>query len=928
GSALPDPQGPVGKTIPLVFASSDFAAAEAARNPGLLVDSAFVRDLTHARAAGDTDRLVREALSGVADESALKEALRDVRHRSMLRIAWRDIAGWADLAETMADLSDLADACADASLARLHEWRAQKSGQPLGPDGSPQRMVVLGLGKLGARELNFSSDVDLILAFPFHGETEGGKVTAEEFFTALGRDLARVLGEKTARGLAFRVDLRLRPFGENGPMAMSFSSMEAYYQNHGREWERYAWIKARAVAGDLEAGKSLLDTLRPFVFRKYLDYGAFESLREMKRMVAAQVREKGMEEDVKLGPGGIREVEFIAQAFQLLKGGVVPGLRSASLFAALSAAAGEKLLDEADARALADSYSFLRRVEHRIQETSDLQTHSLPVDGDGRERLAFSLGFGDWEALSVELARVRQGVQDRFDDLFADPEARAKPPNQAEVAGVWQGFVAGDQAVSVLAQAGFPDPGRALELLTNFRSSARVQHLGPYGRRLLDRVLPMVVENAGATGDPEVLRRLLDLLEAVSQRSCYLSLILENPQVLAHLANLCGKSPRIAAQVTAHPLLLDELLDPQALYTLPDRDGLMKELSARLARADAGDLEQQMEEMRIFKQVHTLRVATGEVTGTVPLMRASDVLTWVAEAEVEKALDLAWEHLVEKHGPPTCSLGRTGCGRGFAVVAYGKLGGLELGYDSDLDLVFLHAGVPGEMTDGENPIYNGTFFARLGQRVIHILSAHTAGGVLYEADMRLRPSGGGGLLVSHLDAFADYQRSTARTWEHQALVRARPVAGDPAVTYRFMALRRDILRERRDPVTLAARVREMRERMKKELAVKKPGLFDVKQGAGGIVDIEFIAQYLVLLHAHAHSSLTDWPDNVRILALAASKNLIPPAEAVTLREAYLALRAETHRLALQDKPALIPEDTLAEPRERVREIWGRLLEKE
>ncbi|MBW1988714.1 MAG: bifunctional [glutamate--ammonia ligase]-adenylyl-L-tyrosine phosphorylase/[glutamate--ammonia-ligase] adenylyltransferase [Deltaproteobacteria bacterium] len=922
GLDLPDPESPVGQTLPLVFAASDFVASQAAAHPEMLTHPALVEDLLVRRPPGKTARRVREALGAAPDAASLKAALRDLRNREMLRIAWRDITGWADLAETMADLSELAEACIQVCLDALHGLREQKDGRPLDGAGRPQRMAVIALGKLGGRELNFSSDVDLVFAYPENGPTGGGKNTAEQFFTALGRDLVQALSEKTGRGLAFRVDLRLRPYGENGPLVMSFAAMEDYFQRHGREWERYAWIKARPVAGDKEQGERLLSALRPFVYRRYLDYGTFESLREMKRMVAAQVREKGMEDDIKLGPGGIREVEFIAQAFQLLRGGVSPELKTPSLFSALSAIADQGLLPAEEVKELASSYAFLRKVENRLQEAADLQTHRLPAAAEDRERLAVSMGYASPEAFEAELSRVRASIQKRFDELFAEPGAKTAPPTAAEeIASVWQDWTSREAAENALSKAGFKNPGRAADLLEIFSGSPRIQHLGPKGRRLLDRVLPLAVAEAGASDAPEeLLRRLLDLLEAVSQRSCYLSLILENPQVLSHLVNLCGKSPRIASQITAHPVLLDELLDPAALVTLPDRQGLVDELSRRLARTDPGDLEQQMEEIRIFKQVHTLRCAAGEVTGAIPLMRASDVLTWIAEACVEKALDLAFQHLEKKHGRPVCVLGKKPCGRGFAVAAYGKFGGLELGYDSDLDLVFLHAGVPGEMTDGEKPVYNGTFFSRLGQRVIHILTAHTHTGAAYEADMRLRPSGGGGLLVSHLDAFADYQRTTARTWEHQALVRARPVAGDPAVTYGFLALRREILRQARDRATLAAGVREMRAAMHRELCVKKPGMFDIKQGHGGIVDIEFMAQYLVLAHAADHPALTDWPDNVRILAVAASLSLLDPEDARALREAYLALRARTHELALADKPNLIPDDDLVDHRQKVREM--------
>jgi glutamate-ammonia-ligase adenylyltransferase len=906
-----------------VFEASEFAALACTRHPAALHRLVHSGDLARAYGRGAMHDQLETGLSGVADETALHAALRRFRREQMVRIVWRDLGGLAPLAETLEDLTELADVCIDAALERLHAWTAAQYGQPRDAEGNTQRLVVMGMGKLGARELNLSSDIDLIYAFESEGETDGARSLSNgEFFLRLGQRLTRALDAVTADGYVFRVDLRLRPFGDAGPLVMSFDAFEDYYQSQAREWERYAMIKARVVAGDREAGARLTDLLRPFVYRRYLDFGAIESLREMKRLISRELHKKGMDANVKLGPGGIREIEFIGQAFQLIRGGRDRELQIRPILAVLERIAERSLLPFYVVRELGDAYEFLRRVENRLQAWRDEQTHLLPADAVGRQRLARAMGFADWDGFSAVLERHRRRVQGHFDSVFAAPQAEGE--NERPLTVLWRRPGSAAESERVLADAGFGDPVAALARLEAFRDTPALRYLGVRGRERMDQLMPLLIEAVAQARVPEVtLDRVLRLVEAVARRTAYLALLVENPLALSQLIRLTAESPWIASELTRHPLLLDELLDPRRLYQPLRLDALRSELTAQLATVDPEDDEQQMERLRLFARSNRLRVAAADVAGIVPLMVVSDYLTWIAEAASAAVLDHAWRYLVARHGRPSATAGDD---KGFAVIGYGKVGGLELGYGSDLDLVFLHADTaPTGQTDGARPIADDLFYVRLGQRMIHLFTARTGAGVLYEVDMRLRPSGNAGLLVSSLRAFESYQRSDAWTWEHQALLRARPIAGDPAVAARFEALRRAVLSRPRDPVALRDEVREMREKMRAALDRSGEGRFDVKQGAGGVADIEFMVQYSVLRWAHRHPDLLDWTDNVRQLDTLARHRLLEGDAAERLADAYRAFRAVIHRNALQEQPALAPDDQLAAERALVRDLWQTLM---
>jgi len=912
------------RTLFKVWALSDFVAQHCVRSPDLVIDLLDSGDLLGDYRPDEYQCKLQHVFRRVNDQDMLEDILRDFRCREMVRIAWRDLAGWVSLEETMRDLSALADACIDHTTRILHQWQCREMGVPTGEHSkTPQSLVIIGMGKLGADELNFSSDVDLIFAYPEEGVTRRHRmpVSNEEYFVSLGRRLINTLHTVTGKGFVFRVDMRLRPYGDSGPLAMGFDAAEDYYQFQGREWERYAMIKARPVGGDADVGQRFIAMLRPFVYRRYLDFGAFESLREMKVLISREVERKGMQDNIKLGPGGIREVEFIGQALQLIWGGRKPELQERSILTVLQRLAGLGYLPEYAARNLTAAYIFLRRVENRLQAFADEQVHHLPVDDTDRTRLAYSMGYPDWPAFARQLARHRQQVSNHFEQVFMAPQINKYEQHSAalttDITAVWPGQIEKAQVFHILESNGFENPDETLQQLEALRDSYAYRSLSAKGRERMDHLIPLMM---GAVAKSEhkgrVLMRLLNLIESIASREVYLALLVENPMALSQLVKLCAASPWISVLLASHPILLDELLDPRTLYAPLDRAALENQLRIQLANITPGDLEAEMDTLRHFKQANVLRVAAADVMGIMPLMVVSDHLTEIAEVVLNKVLELAMAHLMERS---TKKRSGKKTGNGFAIAGYGKLGGLELGYGSDLDLVFLHQQPDPDDTD------QSVFFARLGQRVIHILNTHTPAGVLYEVDMRLRPSGASGLLVSSIDAFEEYQRHDAWTWELQALVRARIIAGDGIIKQRFEDLRREVLGRERNPEILRRDVFEMRERMRTELSQSKPGFFDIKQDQGGITDIEFIVQYGVLLWAHRHSALLRWPDNIRILQEFAHAGLMAQDDVRLMSDAYRAYRSCVHRKALQEEDAVVDAGQFAAEREAISRIWQKLL---
>lgn len=905
-----------------VWASSEFIATSCTRKPELLPTLINSGDLTRSYTSDYyTTQLKQQA---IADEAALMTALRQFRRREMIRIAWRDLAGWSELAETLSELSWLADACIQYALDFLYQQACEKRGTPLLADGTPQQIIVLGMGKLGAFELNYSSDIDLIFAYPEDGVLPDRKVTTYgEFFTKLCQSLVRVLDDITVDGFVFRTDIRLRPYGDSGAVIMTFDGMENYYLTQAREWERYAMIKARQVAGDFTQGKHLMAMLSAFVYRRYLDYGAFEELRSLKAQITQELRRKDRMENVKLGPGGIREVEFIGQAFQLIRGGTEKRLQTRGIMDVLQLLGELDLMNPQDVDTLQRAYCFLRRVENHIQQYQDKQTHDLPTSDTVQTILAYSLDYTDWHSFKIELDLVRSEVHALFDQVFSvSKQEEIQQLNQK----IWLGVADDEQELlDNLGEYGFRHPQTSLTALQHFKNAPSIRRLSSKGAGVLNRLMPQLIAALqNVTNPDETLNRILDLFATVAGRTVYLSLLAENPHALAQLIKLSAASTWICQHLALHPILFDELLDIHALYAPLKKSDLNAQISVLLASVDIEDLERLMIVLRQFKQQQVLRVAAADLMGVLPLMVVSDYLTYIAECIVEQVLNRAWLMLTDKHGyPPECQ----GKAQGFGILGFGKLGGIELGYGSDLDMVFLYDCPDGNaLTDGEKPISAAQFYGRLGLKVRHILDTKLLSGVLYEVDMRLRPSGDSGLLVTPISSYEEYLTTQAWTWEHQALVRARFIAGDERLKTEYEAIRHRVLSLPRDKAQLKIEVRDMREKMRTALATKESHKFDLKQSKGGIADIEFMVQFSILAEAAEHPSLTTYTDNVRLLEGLNVQGIISQHITDTLKAAYCTYRDMGHKQVLQGDTAVIDEAEVADLRTQVEAIWQEMME--
>lgn len=908
-----------------VWSASEFAAGVGRRQAGAFLDLAEAGAFRQPWAPGAIAAELGALLAGCTREDELGVHLRRFRNLWMLRIVWRDLTRNAPLEETLGALSELAEASVRGALEVLHPLACAQWGTPCGAaTGAPQELVVLAMGKLGGGELNLSSDIDLIFAYPEGGETEGARsLDNQEFFLRLGRKLIRALDEHTAEGFVFRVDMRLRPYGESGPLVASFDALEDYYQTQGRDWERYAMIKARVITGSAAARARLAELLRGFTYRRYIDYSVIQALRDLKALINREVARRELADNIKLGSGGIREIEFIAQAFQLIRGGRDRRFQTQRLREILALIDSEHLLPTGAGATLWQHYRLLRDTEHALQAWRDRQTQQLPTDPAERDCLAAVLGHADWTSFAAALGAARAQVRQLFDAVVAPGGDEA---DEDRLRGIW--LQAG--SAEDLAALGYDAQGDAAAALAELHAARPVQAMTAEARNRLDRLMPLIIGACAAAAQPTgTLRRVIAVVAAVARRSVYLTLLSENPGARHQLVRLCAASPWIADELTQHPALLDELLDPNTLYAPPDREGIDRELRDHLARVPSADLEAQMEALRYFRRAHALRAAAAEITGALPLMRVSDQLTWLAEAILATVLEVARAHLVARHGEPGAAPGAPA--PALLILGYGKLGGIELAHGSDLDLVFLHDADATRETTGPHPLTNEQFFIRLGQRIIHMLVTRTVSGALYEVDMRLRPSGNSGLLVGSLAAFARYQAESAWVWEHQALVRARAIVGGETLVARFAEIRHAVLcREReRERAALAGEVRAMREKMRAHLGSKAQGragdLFDLKQDPGGIVDIEFMVQFLVLAESHRHPELTRWTDNIRILGDLEAAGVLRARDAETLREAYKGYRMAGHRLQLQRQPALVPAAEFAAARAAVTAIWERLL---
>ncbi len=864
-------------------------------------------------------------LAECPDEISGHRVLRQFRNREMVYIAWKDFLHAWTLEESLRHLSQLAE----AMIFETYQWQYKiccaEWGTPTNAEGVAQPMLIIGMGKLGGGELNFSSDIDLIFTYPENGETQGARrsIANAQFFTRLGQRIIKALDQQTFDGFCYRVDMRLRPFGESGPLVMSYAALEDYYQEQGRDWERYAMIKARVMGCEMYPQyQELRKMLRPFVFRRYIDFSAIQSLRRMKSMISSEVRRRGLTNNIKLGAGGIREIEFIAQVFQLIRGGREPSLRNRGLLETLNGIEELALLTPQEVSNLEAAYKYLRQLENLLQAMADKQTQTLPDCDIERLKLATAMQLESWELLIEQTQQHMNKVHQVFETLIGDDEEDEGSTIARHFHELWDMANKQDVLELILEQdIQVEEPAIFSKAIINFKADLAKKTLGPRGREVLNRLMPKVFDAVFAHPDAQFgLPRVLHLLHNICTRTTYLELLDEHPAALVQLVRLCTASPMISEQLSRYPILLDELIDPQQLYNPIPLDSYRTELRDFLARIPEDDMEQQMEALRQFKQICILRIAAADIAGVLPVMKVSDHLTYLAEAIVEAVVSQAWLQVSEKYGEPTHVKDREG--KGFAVIGYGKVGGWELGYNSDLDIVFMHDCPVNVYTDGKKEIDGRQFYLRLAQRIIHIFSTRTASGILYEVDTRLRPSGASGLLVSPTDAFDDYQHQDAWTWEHQALVRARMIYGDEPLAIAFHNTRHDVLCKPRDEQTLKKEVVEMREKMRDHLGGKKPGRFMIKQDVGGITDIEFLAQYLVLNYSHEKPKLTRWCDNVRIYETLIAQGVMEEDQAMQLIRAYTTMRNEIHHRNLLNLDADVVEDKFVAEREWVKQAWN------
>lgn len=884
------------RTLLHVWSGSHFAAELCCREPSVLKTLMDSDELTQVCTPNKYQEKCQAALRVTDNEASLMKALRQWRNREMLRIVWRDLTQQASLQQTVNELSAMADAAVMQTVDRLYEWYSKKYGVPLDSEQRAQQLLVVAMGKLGGKELNFSSDIDLIFAYP----------EKSCFFLSMAQQLIKVLHTRTEDGFVFRVDMRLRPYGNSGELAMSFSALQTYYREQGRDWERYALIKARILTGSAEQISQLQSIIRPFVYRRYTDYGVIESLRQMKKLIQTEVVTKGLQGDIKLGAGGIRQVEFIAQVFQLIRGGQDRHLQQRTLLAILDYLALVKTLDVAVVEELTQAYRFLRVLEHRLQMLNDQQTHKLPSEEVTQLRIARHMSFSDWDAFMQTLEVHRQHVEYHFERVLAPPMADQCPVADRTLKPFldwWDTKTTQENIVPTLVDMGFKQAKNAAQILQDFRDSRRCRQLTDESKKRLRNLLPLLLQSIAPLENADIaLPRLVRLIEAITRRSAYVVLLLEDPKALSRVAQFYAASPWIAKQVTDFPFLLDRLLGGDLVST-----DIMKsfehELRQHVLSIPEQDLEQHMEALHRFKYGKMLQIAAADILRTLTPLQVSYYLSAIAEVLLQQVQMLATR---------TNSFLQD---VDFAIVVYGRLGGGELSYDSDLDLVFLYQGD----ANADEPTI------RLAQRIIHIVNTRTASGFLYQVDTRLRPSGSAGLLVSRMDAFADYQLHSAWTWEHQALVRARMISGSEVLKERFIALRHKVLCQKRDLTLLRQEVIDMRERMREAHFKKNMAVMDVKQAPGGSVDIEFLVQYGVLAWAHDHPHIIQHTDNIGLLRQFAACSLVSKEESQLLREAYRAYSAFMQAQTLQETEELVSEKNFHYYQQQVMAIWQRWL---
>ena len=836
-----------------------------------------------------------QALRENEDEAGLARQLRILRRHVVAQIAVRDLNGLSGLDEVTQTITRFADFAVNTALDYAYGYYVGLYGTPTGRhSGEAQFLTVVAMGKAGGGELNVSSDIDLIFVYPESGDTDGRRERGnQEFFTKVGQKLIALLNDITADGQVFRVDMRLRPDGDSGALVLSETALEQYLITQGREWERYAWCKGRVVTPYPNDIKSLV---RPFVFRKYLDYSAYEAMRNLHRQIRSEVSKKGMADNIKLGAGGIREVEFIAQIFQMIRGGQMRALQLKGTQETLKKLAELGIMPSENVETLLAAYRFLRDVEHRLQYWDDQQTQILPASPEQQQLLAESMGFDSYAAFSDDLNVHRNKVNQLFNEILSEPEEQTQ--DNSEWQWAWQEKPDEEERQGRLKEHGF-DAETVAARLDQIRHGHKYRHLSAHAQPRFDAIVPLFVQAAAEQPNPtDTLMRLFDFLENISRRSAYLAFLNEHPQTLAQLAQIMSQSSWVAAYLSKYPILLDELISAQLLDTAFDWQALAAALSDDL-KACGGDTEAQMDTLRRFQHAQVFRLAVQDLAGLWTVESLSDQLSALADTILAAAVSCAWADMPKKHRDTPQ----------FAIIGYGKLGGKELSYSSDLDLVYLY--------DDPHPDA-GDVYSRLARRLTNWLSAATGAGSLYETDLRLRPNGDAGFLAHSIAAFEKYQRENAWTWEHQSLTRARFICGTPEIQTAFDRIRTEILTAERDQTVLAGEIIEMREKM---FPTHPPIDSNVKYARGGVVDVEFIVQYLILAHARKYPRLLDNYGNIALLNIAADCGLIDKTLAEQSRTAYRFYRQQQHNTKLRDAKKTEVTDELLIHYGNVRKLW-------
>jgi glutamate-ammonia-ligase adenylyltransferase len=892
-----------------VWASSRFIIDACKREPALLGDLIRSRDLYST--TGSANYLERLQAAAPQSEADLHRVLRVFRRREMVRIAWRDIAGWSQLSETLMDVSLLAEAAVQFALDFAYKQACERNGPPIGKDGQPLQMVVLGMGKLGAWELNYSSDIDLIFAIPEEGYFDDRKGTSySEFFLRVGRKLIQALDNVTMDGFVFRVDMRLRPWGDSGALVLTFNAIEKYYREHGREWERYAMVKARAIAGDPQRAQELQARLRPFVYRSYLDYSVFAELRDLKQQIVDQQKRRNKMDNIKLGPGGIRDIEFITQVFQLIRGGRDTALQDRRLQHILGRLAADELLPTKSVEELLAAYKFLRVVEHRLQQYEDKQTNDLPAADTDLQRLAFSMDFPDWDAMAKRLADTRQIVKEIFEQVFSAPQLQELPP-QAE--DIWSaGAEQRDTALRDLAGLGYADGEQAWDVIASFRRSTVLDRLGEKGRKAINQLMPLTINAATDTPAPvATLQRVTQFFTRVAQRSMYLSLLLEHPLALTELLQLAARSPWIVEHISQEPLLLDELLNPNKLYEPLIKSELASELRHKLREVDIADIEAQILELRHFQQVYVLRVAAADITGAIPLITVSDYLSDIAEVLLEATVSLAWRAAWGRYGLQDESVAALS---GFAVVARGALGARELSYDTPLDIEFIYSG-DGNFLAGAGA---SNFYKSIASRVHLLLTSRTVSGVIYQLHARTAEGGGPELLIYNIEAYVGRQIPLL---ESARYVQARFLCGDPGLAAEFDSYRNGVLNSGTEVQQFSREIIALDEQRD---AAQTSELFSLDHGVGGLRDIHWIVACGVMARSVQYPQLLEDVETMSLLHGLTSAGFLTMDEYRVLQRAYMKYREKLHIVDLQHASRTIPLQDVAELQSGVSQVFSRI----